>query len=367
MIKRIYIENYKSIKKLGVGLGKLNLFFGMNGMGKSSTIQTLLLCRQSYWKSGKLSVDNLYTNGELTALGTVGEVFSMHADTDELVIDLTFDSCQYDLRYRFDSMYNNASILMGINPPELVDETLSLFGDGFTYIAANHIDPLRKYNYSGWDDNGINKFGCHGEYSVPYLAMNGYKITVPDEMCRSEGRTHMLIDQITAWMDKISPGVRLNTELLPSDQEARLNISYEEDKMVSAAYSPVNVGFGIPYVLPIILALLSAKKGDLVLIENPESHLHPRGQTAIAELMARASKSGVQVICESHSDHILNGVRVAIKEKTIGNEDVAVVYYSKDAEQNTEITQIDIDSNGNLDKYPRGLLDEWGDSMSKLL
>ena len=136
-------------------------------------------------------------------------------------------------------------------------------------------------------------------------------------------------------MGKISPGVRLNTELLAGDQEARLNISYNEDWMVSSSNSPVNVGFGIPYILPIIVALLTVNKDSLILIENPESHLHPKGQTAMAELMARATSFGAQIICESHSDHIINGVRVAVKEQIIDKEKVTISYYNKDVHLNT--------------------------------
>ena len=199
--------------------------------------------------------------------------------------------------------------------------------------------------------------------------MYGDRMTVPEELCilDSETRTDKLIDQVSAWMGKISPGVRLNTELLAGDQEARLNISYNEDWMVSSSNSPINVGFGIPYVLPIIVALLTVNKESLILIENPESHLHPKGQTAMAQLMARAASFGAQIICESHSDHIINGVRVAVKEKIVDKEKVMISYYNKDVHLNTVATTIQIDKNGNLDNYPSGLIDEWGNLMSRLI
>ena len=133
-------------------------------------------------------------------------------------------------------------------------------------------------------------------------------------------------------------------------------------------YSPVNVGFGIPYVLPLILTLLISQPGDLVLIENPESHLHPRGQAELGKLIALASQSGVQIICETHSDHIINGIRVAVKENNIDSNKVRLFYFDKNetTKLETEVTPINVDKNGELDSYPTGLLDEWGNLMAKL-
>lgn len=369
MIKYIHIENFKAIKKMGLSLSNLNLFFGMNGMGKSSTIQSLLLCRQSYWKSGKIDMEKLFPSGELIELGTVGEIFCSNAEKNEISIRITFfERGESEFRYLYKPELNYASFLQRTEKEKIDNYKNSLFSDDeFVYISAEHLGPQRKYDYSKWYDNGINRFGNRGEHAIPFLALNGDSYIVPKEMRLEEGRTNLLIDQVSAWMGKISPGVRLNTELFSADQEARLKISYNQAWLVSDSYSPLNVGFGIPYVLPLIIALLAAKKGSLVLVENPESHLHPKGQTAMAELMAYAASYGVQIICESHSDHIINGVRVAVKEKIIDKRDVSVVYYSKDENLNTVGQLIQIDDNGNLDNYPMGLLDEWGDLMSKLI
>lgn len=367
MIKYIHIENFKSICKMGIGLGKLNLLFGMNGMGKSSTIQSLLLCRQSFWKNSQNDMSCLFPNGELINLGTTGDVFAMNAENEELDFDIIYEGDkEYDFRYRFDPMDNHSISYKRVNNGEHEEYDESLFNDNFVYLSAEHLGPQRKYDYSGWINNGINKYGRFGEFVVPFLAINGDRTIVPKELCLDQGRSDFLIDQVSAWMGKISPGVRLNTELFSADQEARLNISYEEEMLVSAPYSPVNVGFGIPYVLPIIVALLACSKNELILIENPESHLHPKGQTAMAELMAKAANYGAQIICESHSDHVINGVRVAVKERVIQKDDVAIMYFSKDLSQNTEVTQIKVDHNGNLNDYPAGLLDEWGTLMAKL-
>ena len=370
MLRHIHIENFKSIKKMGVSLGGLNLLFGMNGMGKSSTIQTLLLSRQSFYRGNCAHIDRLYPNGELVGLGTIDRLVCDNANSNFLRFKYKFDSHEemiLDFPFKTSNINSNYIERAMVKTVEAYDE--ALFDDRFVYLSAEHIGPQGKYAYENWSIDGINKFGSHGEYTVPFLAMNGDKIEVPYELCVEKGRSHSLIDQVSAWMDSISSGIRLNSELYASDQEAKLKVSYNNDKerLVTGSYSPVNVGFGIPYVLPIIVSILSAKKGSLILIENPESHLHPRAQVSIAQLMAKAASYGIQIICESHSDHIINGVRVAIKEKSIKKEDVAIIYFDKDEHLNTKTTTISVDDRGNLDTYPLGLLDEWGELMARLI
>ena len=77
------------------------------------------------------------------------------------------------------------------------------------------------------------------------------------------------------------------------------------------------------------MALLSAKRGTLVLLENPEAHLHPQGQVRIGELIARTAASGVQILVETHSDHVLNGIRLAVHAGKIEPDQVKLQYFKR--------------------------------------
>ena len=79
---------------------------------------------------------------------------------------------------------------------------------------------------------------------------------------------------------------------------------------------PTNMGFGVSYALPVITAGLLAPAGSLLVVENPEAHLHPAGQSRVGRFLAHLAASGVQVVAETHSDHVLNGVRLAAVEAT---------------------------------------------------
>ena len=108
----------------------------------------------------------------------------------------------------------------------------------------------------------------------------------------------------------------------------------------------------------------------LVMIENPEAHLHPKGQAKMGELIARCAASGVQLFVETHSDHIVNGLRVAVKEKIITPKQVGINYFTKNIENGesyTVNTPIKIGINGELSYYPQDFIDEWENQLMKLI
>lgn len=368
MINYIQIENFKSLKKVALPLQNLNLFFGMNGMGKSSVIQVLLLLRQSFWENYKANLDYLFTNGDLIRLGTGKDIFCQSADDDKIRFYLQFEhQLNYDCcyRYRLNDFENDQLERVEKNLNE--DYSTVLFMDKFFYLGAEHLGPQKQYSVENWRKNGIAKLGTAGEFVVPFLAMEGEKIKVSDKLCHPMGKTNRLIDQVSAWVAEISPGIRLSAQLLPLIEKAKLMISYSGERLVSEPFLPVNVGFGIPYVLPLVTELLISDEKSLLLIENPESHLHPKGQTMIAQLISLAAENGCQIICESHSDHIINGVRVAAKRELIGSHQIGISFFAKNENQETKIESIFVDKNGNLSDYPLGLLDEWGILMTELI
>ena len=369
MIKYLQIENFKSLKKIGIPVEKLNLFFGMNGMGKSSVIQTLLLLRQSFDSAHSKYLSRLVINGELIKLGTSADILCQNADDEKLRFIVGFEGSHIiDAVFPIGNM--PAGTLKTEDPQKaeiFFEKKEMLFGNAFCYLGAEHIGPLNEYTASQWNREGMNLLGNHGEYAVPFLALEGDRFRVPEALCLETGKTNRLFDQVSAWISELSPGIKISARYLPFEERAKLDISYSGQRLDSPPFTPVNMGFGIPYVLPLVVALLTSKENGLLLIENPESHLHPRGQSKMAGLIAKAAQRGTQIICESHSDHIINGIRIAVKEGIIRHDDCSVIYFDKDEEQLSYTTEIAVDQNGNLSNYPDGLLDEWGIQMSALI
>lgn len=188
---------------------KLNLYFGMNGMGKSSVIQSLLLLRQSFWENHKAGLDYLYTNGDLIRLGTGKDIFCQSATDDKIRFYVQFDNgLKYDCNYiyMFDDFDSDQLERMEKEPAE--EYTTALFTEKFFYLSAEHLGLQKQYSVENWKKNGVAKLGTAGEFTVPFLAMEGDKVKVSDKMCHPKGKTNHLIDQVSAWMSEISPAAR---------------------------------------------------------------------------------------------------------------------------------------------------------------
>jgi predicted ATPase len=121
-------------------------------------------------------------------------------------------------------------------------------------------------------------------------------------------------------------------------------------------YKPTNVGFGYSYILPIIATGLITKKGDVFIVENPEAHLHPRAQSRLMEFFTRLSDNDVQVFIESHSEHILNGLRTnALNPNSrTTTKDVAIYYFDEDFKPK----KLEVDEKGKIASWPNGFFDQ---------
>lgn len=108
------------------------------------------------------------------------------------------------------------------------------------------------------------------------------------------------------------------------------------------------------------------KEGSLLLLEHPEFLLDSRSQIQLGEQLALCANRGVQIILETHSDHIFNGIRVAVKNKKIKPEDVGFLHFQRDKEE-VELTSADIDRDGRIEEWADGFFDEWRKALSKLI
>jgi predicted ATPase len=149
-----------------------------------------------------------------------------------------------------------------------------------------------------------------------------------------------------------------------------LEFSFVAGQQVSNPYRTTNVGFGITYTFPVLVALLSSVSPTLLLLENPEAHLHPKGQVSIGDLMARAASCGIQVVVETHSDHVLNGIRLAVHGGKLPPDSVCLHFFERNLQNEqtcAEVISPRIDRNGRIDRWPEGFFDEWDKSLEALL
>ena len=365
MIKQIEIKNFKSIKKADVNVSNLNLLMGLNGMGKSSFIQTLLLLMQS----DKLEEGVIDLNGILAQIGQGRDALYQYAEEEKIVFELTFDGQpKYSWRFGYQKDKEKLTAEHGYSKDQM-----SFFRkktSPFQYIPANRIGPMDIYEASSVVVSDKKQLGLLGEYAAYYINVFGQEQIVHEQLRHSKASSTNLLSQINTWMKEISPGVSINTKYVPEVNKVILDYQFDLQNDKTNSFRPKNVGFGISYVLPIVLALLTAEEGKIIIIENPESHIHPRGQAELGKLISLAASIGAQLFIETHSDHILNGIRVAVKDNWVDKLKVNVMYFEKttnEKEQFTKITQILVDRNGTLSEYPKDFLDEWSNQISQLI
>ena len=115
---------------------------------------------------------------------------------------------------------------------------------------------------------------------------------------------------------------------------------------VSNLVSIADAGFGVSQVLPVIVALIAADPGQLVYIEQPELHLHPRAQVALAQVFADAAKRGVRIVAETHSSRFLLGIQTLVAEGELSPELVKLHWFSRSEEGITQVNSVNLDEEG---------------------
>ena len=382
MLNTIEIENFKCFEHLKLRCAPLTVLCGLNGMGKSSVFQALL-CLKGYGSKASMRSSDTFS-----ALGTPQDVLYEGASTDRLSFKLssTGDSSFHaTFRLSEDGRWEDEDYGRAAKQPlwddygdpiSLEDElrTVNEKWDWWTtffphfnfsniiHIGAERIGPRRIYDLR---TPAIFSEG-NGELTVNYLrAHQSDLFDETDARCATSG-SRRLHDVLEYWLQEVTPGAHLDFDVVQDADALLAGFSFDRRGDVrTRRYRMTNVGFGLAYVLPVLAALL-VPKGHLCLIENPEAHLHPRGQARLAELAVRAAVAGVQIMVETHSDHFLDGVRIAVREQLIRPRDTAIHYFERDGGKSIVVTP-EIDEDGRLSLWPAGFFDQHDESLAKLL
>ncbi|MFI2288836.1 DUF3696 domain-containing protein [Streptomyces niveus] len=367
MITRLTLINFKAFRSLGLPLGPLTLLTGLNSSGKSSVLQALALLRQSADNVAR----GLLLNGELVELGSARDVLhddfgpADDPDTDAPVVGFVVDVGK---PFEFVGLYDPEEPDEDVMQMRVRGGTLPFLAAPFQYLHADRITPAVTYPRSRQVAIDRGFLGVRGEHTVNFLRHYGEK-EVPDGPLRHpDASSPQLRDQTAAWMQELCPGVNLQASAIEGTDFVRLSYGFGGTAGINATRRrrPTNVGFGLTYALPIVVACLTATPESLILLENPEAHLHPKGQSRMAALISAAAATGAQLVVETHSDHVLNGVRIAVKHEVLRPEGT-VVHFFRGNGSGAEVITPGIDKDGMLAQWPEGFFDEWENSLDQLL
>ena len=237
----------------------------------------------------------------------------------------------------------------------------ALFTDNFQYISAFRLGPQRIYERDSHivqHHKQISKINGQCEYAVHFMNFYGNKIHCIQELITEDSDNDLLETQVECWMQNVSPRVNVVITQVGSDFNLKYKYSRDEEPMTEEM-SAINVGYGVSYVFPIVVAILSAQPGSLIMIENPEAHIHPRAQAELMKLLMKAAKAGIQIIIETHSDHIMNGALVSISKDPELLSKVKAYYFERDDKKHTSIAKkLDILNDGRISNPPEGFFDQ---------
>ncbi|MCA9457227.1 MAG: DUF3696 domain-containing protein [Burkholderiales bacterium] len=372
MITQIDLRYFKCFELLKLPLTNLTLLSGSNASGKSSILQALVLLNQTIreheWST------RLMLNGDTLKLGTVLDVIDKVHGRHELEIALTTDEHHYHWglsgertemslaidRVEIDGVVSNTPEKLRYLLPHDQDSNSSEIIrclQTLTYITAERIGPREFYSLE--DKQNTLVVGSAGEHAISLLHLGRDELVM--EELRLSGAPPTRLRQVEARMQEFFPGCGLTVEQIPRMNAVTLGLRTSED---TDFHRPVHVGFGLTQVLPIVIAALSTAKGNLLLIENPEVHLHPAGQALMGEFLAHVAQAGIQIIIETHSDHVLNGIRRAVRAQRLIPEQVTLHFFRPRSENEAQVMTPQLDSSGHIDVWPEGFFDQFDKDLN---
>lgn len=371
MIREISLHNYKCFEEEVFELSEINLFFGLNGRGKSSVLQAILLMSQSIHEIDSLK--ELIISANFLKLGGFNDIKNSDSKKEFIKFEFKTDVEKME-SFGFEYIKNQQSSERGIlNEFELngIKSSEESISDSETTASVNKsinykddsriLNIFKNIHYVSADRVGprlyVDKFGIgniektdsRGENSINILS--SYTEKLNEKLFIGNEIPKDLIELCQMWLSYIFDGanIEINSK---GESVLTLKMNPRDGKL----FKSVNVGFGYSYVLSIILTCLLAKENDIVIFENPEAHLHPKAQSRLTHLFARLSLSKVQLFIESHSEHILNGLRVSVANKNCSiNEKTISSYFFG---ENFKIEKLNIDSKGFINNWPKDFFDQ---------
>lgn len=353
MIDQIDIVGFKCFSDYTLKLAGLTVLTGLNNSGKSTALQALRMCANPTNNSGAY----------LPGLGDYVEIKS----------DLTSPGLPISLKTSSGKTFSE----LRIEQSGFVRDSNALL-PLVQFVAADRygskVELPIKHN-----DGSVLSVGEKGEY-VAHFASALENCLVSNRLRHPSSTSHTLKHQLTAWMSEIAPGIKLNFDIQKQYDSSRLEVNGRR---------ATNSGFGISYALPIILlvlamtgeigkensepeavrwfATLAERSGGLLLIENPEAHLHPKGQTALGKLLVLAASAGLQIVIETHSDHLIDGIRLGVRQLKAADPQVAEIrFFTKTTDDQPVVTDIKILASGKLTEWPKGFFDQMSRNLVAL-
>ena len=351
MLQNISIINYKSIASCKLEFSKLNLLTGANSTGKSSVIQSLLLfadnVKQKDNNSSSLVTNHFssYAFNEVSNYIQNAKVYSIGTSCDG-------DDCNLEFSPADDAKIKTLVKQNGIIPVGLFEQ----LSQRLLYLPA-----VREGNISTTLINtnpDRNPLGINGEYIIDFFYTHKFDV-LPIDITHNIPIAKNLDGLVNYWLQKLT-GYKMEVTQYGSEY----HLQYIQNGKRLASY---HVGTGVSYITTVLIACLASLQGGLVIIENPEIHLHPSAQADLLDFFAEVSTAGAQIIIESHSDHFFNGIRRLLHFHKLNIDDVKLYHFAKQPLSVSEITMVELSQEGGIKRYIPGMFEQFDNDLDQIL
>ena len=395
MITHIRMKNFKSWADSGkVDLAPLTGFFGTNSSGKSSLLQMLLLLKQT------IGSGEFIFFGDENSLVNLGNSFSVFHNHDrekplelefgceslnpsrEGIDNFTFNTvirCGHrlvnplyigSLSYYHSESRNfstakhervrdlqNLKSCYGANSKSYKGTSLATFTHAFEdlfdhvfYLGPTRVYPQRSFLWEGTHPNNI---GHLGEKAIDALLSSRVdRLTTPHE-----SKDVPIEDRISGWLQEMDLAHSFSLKRTEQDYEVNIQRSPNSPHVMLA-----DMGYGLSQFLPVLVFCYYAPEGSTLILEQPGMHLHPKVQSQIADLLIEVvTERKLQILVESHSEHLLNRLQRRVAEEKI-RADQTALYFCQNDDGISTIEHLEMDELGNIQNWPPNFFgDEMGD------
>lgn len=313
-INKLYLKNFKCYRELNIELGRVNIISGKNSSGKSTLIQSILLYANSY------SCDNINLQN-IQNVNLIGykELMNVNEENEDF-FKIGINSNFYSYREYFlkNNPINNIS---SIEKESILPIYQIIYLGAERTLSSTQIERFQVENYNPTPNN---------EYLADYIYIH-------DQDLKADSYRKILVENLKELGFLID-------DLVINKMGRNYQIKIDSKEIE-------HVGVGLKYVIPLLLAALSNSE-KIIIVENPEIHMHPRAQVVLMKQLIRLCKeNNNQLIVETHSDHVLNSVRVEVKRNTIENQETKILF----VDENNIVKVNEISSEGQLKERYSGI------------
>ena len=347
MITKLDISNFKSIRAMQIDCTSLNVFIGVNSSGKSSVLQALLYVLQNMHEPTGL-------NGCFIRLGNLANNRCLYSDEKHIFVRLE-ENNKFLASARLFTEENATRVTR-----EFATGMLSRYSASerkSQYLSCHRLGPQEVYKDNDSIEGGI---GNDGAFAMAYLHRHRSDI-MEEKLCRNK-EDYTLLGQVNWWLKYIA-GAEVYPEAIEGTNLIKAGYQVQELKNLS----PINIGSGVSYLISMLIMCLSAPEEGVIIIENPEIHLHPSAQSKVCEFLYYISQSGRQLFVETHSDHIFNGFRAGIATKEMESEGINIQFISLGDEHVSENMKVQVGSMGRIENQRKDLFDQFDLDLNKMI